>query len=148
MASLCILKLSCFLFLTRALPSNLNCRSDSLSRKLMTLCSASHSCAARTQRSHSQQSQSVPGPSVSIDSSSKNGNTTAVTWRHTHTTGKEKNGLVREDHHAKQWDSLSRQNKLRKLWETKSSTEMQKIPPKETALVTLLPILKFMQPES
>lgn len=32
--------------------------------------------------------------------------------------------------------------------ETKSSTEAQKIPPKETALVTLFPILKFVQADS
>lgn len=47
--------LSCFLFLTTVLPSNLNCRSDSLFCKLVTLCSASHSCASWTRRFHSQQ---------------------------------------------------------------------------------------------
>lgn len=76
---------------------------------------------------------------------SKNENSTVATQRHTYTTRKEKNGSVREDHHAKQHEPLSKQNKLRTLWETSSGKEIQKMPHKEMASASLFSILKFVQ---
>lgn len=67
------------LLFSEFLPWNSDCRSDSLSRKLMTLLSSSHSCAVPTRHFHSQQSQSVPVPRfVRTESSSKNGNDAVI----------------------------------------------------------------------